>query len=483
MRKMYWEELPKWKNGQCKGKIDWVNCIGLKCKFIYDDIEGYVNIVDYNKKGQILSLTYLNDDIFKSATLSFKNCAIGYIMGTYNKHYIYNIGDVVNNLKIIEQGHNKKERIYKFECLICGFKCEENYKGENYYEEHWISENHLKNGNSCGCCKNKITIPNINSMWKTDYWMVELGVDEEFAKTHTKGSNKKCKVICPDCGREDLKIPTNVYIRKSIGCMCNVGYYTEKFMSSVLFQLDLNFKMQLSKTTFNWCKNYKYDFYFEYNNEQYITETHGGQHYTRDSSFKNGQTLLQIQENDRLKKELALANGIKEENYIVIDCRKSELEFIKDNILNSRLNDLFDLSKIDWLKVEEFSLSNISKKVCDIYNENPKLSSKEIGLMFGVGSSLIVTWLNKWANIGMCSYDGKEVMRTRVYNREDVGKCSRKEVEVFKDGESKGIFISCADVERQSLELFGIQMRQDNISAVANGDRKHHRNHTFKYTA
>ena len=50
-------------------------------------------------------------------------------------------------------------------------------------------------------------------------------------------------------------------------------------MSNVLNYLNIDFKTQVSKNTFNWCKNYRYDFYFELNNEKYIIETHGGQHY------------------------------------------------------------------------------------------------------------------------------------------------------------------------------------------------------------
>ena len=51
--------------------------------------------------------------------------------------------------------------------------------------------------------------------------------------------------------------------------------YAEKFMINVLKQLKLDFKKQLSCSTFKWCKKYRYDFYFRYKNEYYIIETHG----------------------------------------------------------------------------------------------------------------------------------------------------------------------------------------------------------------
>ena len=74
-------------------------------------------------------------------------------------------------------------------------------------------------------------------------------------------------------------------------------------------------------------------------------ETHGKQHYEDGFKGCGGRTLEEEQQNDKNKYELAIKNGIKQQNYIVIDCSKSDLEFIKNNIINSRLNELFNLNK------------------------------------------------------------------------------------------------------------------------------------------
>ena len=157
-----------------------------------------------------------------------------------------------------------------------------------------------------------------------------------------------------------------------LSCFCNDGIsYVEKFMYNALKQLDIKFSTQLSKTVFKWCDKYRYDFYFEYNNKQYICEINGLQHY--EESFKNvksnrnRRTLKEEQKNDKLKKELALKNDIKEDNYIVIDCRYSELEWIKEHILNSNLAKIFDLSNIDWLKCHEFACCTRVKEACDLW--------------------------------------------------------------------------------------------------------------------
>ena len=81
----------------------------------------------------------------------------------------------------------------------------------------------------------------------------------------------------------------------------------------------------------------------------------------------NGGGLKNQQENDKNKYELAINNGIKPSNYIVIDCRYSDLDFIKNNIINSRFNKIFDLSNIDWLKIGQDSEKSIVKEVCDYW--------------------------------------------------------------------------------------------------------------------
>ena len=125
-------------------------------------------------------------------------------------------------------------------------------------------------------------------------------------------------------------------------------------MHSLLEQLGIEFQIQ---KTFEWSKNVKhispklsgkkvYDFFLtKYNT---IIETHGIQHYedyfTRIS--KRARNSSEEQENDIIKQELAKNNNIN--NYISVNCRESNMNFIKNSILNCQLNNLFDLSQIDW---------------------------------------------------------------------------------------------------------------------------------------
>jgi hypothetical protein len=324
---------------------------------------------------------------------------------------------------------------------------------------------------------NKKAILGINTIWDTDRWMCDLGLSEEDAKTYSHCSGKKGKCTCPNCGKIKYKAIHSIYNNKTISCSCGDKIpYTEKIMNSTLTQLQLNFKTQLNKYDLSWCQNYRYDFYFKYNNEQYICEVNGLQHYKDVERFKR--TLEEEQENDRIKKELALSNGIKKDNYIVIDCRESKLEFIQQNIINSRLNDVFDLSKINWLKAEEFACCNLVKIACDYRKSNPDMTPNELSEIMGYGRKTITKWFKQGHSFSWCHYDAKEEQRKSIskYRRD-----SSRAVEVFKDGVSLGIFPSCTELASQSLKLFGIEFSANKISKVCLGNANHHRHFTFKY--
>ena len=62
MRKGFLENLPK--SNHNGGSIDWKNSIGSIVRFIYDDIEGYIEILDYvrDKNSKVL-LKYNNKEV------------------------------------------------------------------------------------------------------------------------------------------------------------------------------------------------------------------------------------------------------------------------------------------------------------------------------------------------------------------------------------------------------------------------------------
>lgn len=216
----------------------------------------------------------------------------------------------------------------------------------------------------------------------------------------------------------------------------------------------------------------------QYKNEQYIVETHGIQHYEQSNK---GRSLEEEQKNDRFKKELALKNGIKEENYIVIDCRYSDLEFIKRNILYSSLSNFYDLNKINWDKVEGFALSSRVKEACDSWNGGIH-NTTQIGVIMKLNRSTISNYLKKGNELKWCEYNSIE---ERIKGIEkgfiNAKKSNEKSVEIFKDGISLGVFLSIMELSTKSIELFGINLDNSNISAVCSGRIKGYKGFTFKY--
>ncbi|HGD0580554.1 TPA: hypothetical protein ACH354_002217 [Clostridium perfringens] len=267
------------------------------------------------------------------------------------------------------------------------------------FHEYEVSPNNLLRGKRCPVCANQKAVLGINTIWDTDRWMVDLGISEDDAKRYSRCSNKKIKVICPDCKREKNVIISSIYKNKSIGCSCGDGKsYPEKFIMGLLKQLNIDFEIQYSP---KWMGKKRYDFYIK--NINCIIETHGSQHYEEKFVQIGGRTLKEEQANDKIKRETALTNGIK--HYVELDCRESSLEWIKNSILNSELNDLYDLGDIDWQQCAKFSNKNIVKEVCDYWNDKKEDETiKDLAKEFKVGKTSIWNYLKKGTKLGWCNY-------------------------------------------------------------------------------
>ena len=254
-----------------------------------------------------------------------------------------------------------------------------------------------------------------------------------------------------------------------LGCNCGDGIsYPNKINFHLLSQLNSEF---ISEASFNWTTK-KYDFYLHLFNS--IVEVHGLQHYKEKQRSKTSRNLKEEQKNDKCKEELAKENGIN--NYIIIDARYSELEFIKSSILNSKLNELYDLSKIQWIKCEEFALSNLTKKACELKCNN--FSTTKIAEIMKLGVSTVIAYLKRGTKIGWCNYNPKEEMIKAVTNN---GKMNGKPVEIFKNNISLGIFENCHELDRQSENVFGIKLNYSSISSVCRGETNHYKGFIFKY--
>lgn len=476
--------LPRWsKLGHGRiGSINWKESNGCKVKFKYKDIEDELKIVDYDINTQMLVVKYKDNDVFEIHSSGILKCKLGKLLGLTTNEFRHKIGEVFKdgkrNLTIVDREYRFSEcnkqnkKYYQYTCNKCG------------YDHGWINEGNLKAGDGCSACgKNiKIAVLGINTIYDTNPEMIKLGISEEDTKKYTRGSDKRVTVICPDCNTNKNMPINKIYARKSISCNnCSDGFpYTEKFTYSVLNQLKVKFEVQLSKGNFDWCDKYRYDFYFEYNDEKYIVETHGRQHYEEVGSIYK--SLLEERLNDKLKYRLAISNGIKTRNYIVVDCRESNMEFIKNNILNSRLAEIFDLSNVDWLKCEEFALKSLVKEVCNYWNNKEDWETiADLVKVFNISRSAVLKYLKQGTKIKWCSYDSK----IETYRNNNRAKDTGKRILAFEKGVFIGLFKSAAGISNCSEELFGVKMKGVNINIVASMNHNRYgrpyKGHTFKY--
>ena len=222
-------------------------------------------------------------------------------------------------------------------------------------------------------------------------------------------SNKKFYFKCDKCNIiSNKKYSLNQITSHGYSCrICNDGISVpEKFMNNILKQLDENYIYQLTNSEFNWCNKFCYDFYiFKYN---MIIEINGLQHYEESN---RGKSLFEEQMNDLFKYKCA-KNHV--DNYIVIDCRYSTLEWMKENIIKE-LSSYFDLSNIDWELAWKESQNSLCIKAWELWN-NGVHSTIEIGRILKLNYATIRKYLKIGTECGKCDYT-VELSRKSSYNK------------------------------------------------------------------
>lgn len=390
-----------------QGRIDWYNSLEYEVPFRYGDIEGILKIDDYDKKHNMLSITYLDKSGYELTTGALTRVALGKLLDVFSYGFTIDLDTHIHNEKvninIIDRKYSGYNRKYQYRCNNCGY-------------EGWKTEHQIFNLSGCPACEKfpHVVAVGINDITTTAPWMIKYfqGGYEE-AKKYTKTSNELFYPICPNCGTlKNKMIPVStLYNKMSIGCSkCSDGKsIPEKIMFNVLEQLNIIFICELSKKDLEWCEKYRYDFYIP--SERIIIETHGVQHYEIQKN-RNRMTLEEQKRNDYNKEMRAKNNKIKD--YIIIDCRISEIEYIKESILNSKLKEYFDLSKIDWNRCLEFSHNSMVKIVSEYKMINKEMTTTEIAKVFKIHRSTVLSYLKKGNLLGWCEYSPNEEILKRV---------------------------------------------------------------------
>ena len=479
MRKVFLEDLL----GGNRKNIDCSLLEGKDVRFIYDELEGYINILDCgyifksNRRRFYLTVKYKENMNYIDIYALCKG-NIGNLLGIYTKSFKTHIGttfeDKNRNITIIDREirqtitknnkiHNYKH--YKYSCNVCN------------YNEGWIEEsNLLHHKKGCSVCAGISILEDYNDIPTTAPWMIPYfqGGYEE-AKLYTKNSGKRITPICPDCGRikdKSMSIST-IYNSSSIGCSCSDKIsYPNKFSYSLLDQLNkiYNFDYLEREYSPEWIGRKSYDNYFIYNGEEYILEMDGEFHFK--DNYMSGQTKEESKLIDDYKDKLAKEHSIKA---IRINCyyrHNDRFLWVKQNIINSYLSNLFDLNVIDWNKCNEYACSNLIKEICNYWKEGIH-STNDIAKITKLNRSTVIIYLTFGSGV-WCDYNAKE---EKIKASRKSGKKNGKPVLCIETGQ---IFESASDCARQSEKVFGVKISQGGVLNACKKDTKNKTGYTFR---
>lgn len=203
-------------------------------------------------------------------------------------------------------------------------------------------------------------------------------------------------------------------------------------MSNILQFLNISF---VSQFTDFWTENYRYDFKFSINNRNYIIEMDGllghgnetwGNKTNKDKAF----------EIDKYKDKIAQENGYE---VIRIDCRykniSNRMNYIKNSIYNSKLNDLLNLNCIDWELCNIKSLQSKNIETINIFKYQTKYID-EIAIIVGIKERTVIKYLKEAMNNGL-------IENQRLWNTNPYKDIKIPIISVTTDRRAKSRLIYC----------------------------------------
>lgn len=279
-----------------------------------------------------------------------------------------------------------------------------------------IPFNVYMHGTGCPYCTGVSVLEGFNDLATIRPDVAKMLKNKDDGKRFTCGSNEHIEFICPNCG-SIIKACIKHVCRRGLSChYCADGVsYPNKFGRAFLHQLPiLNYEPEYSP---EWLRPYFYDNYFEFNNIKYVLEMDGGIGHGYREYKSNKKDIIGI-ERDKLKDHLA------ENHHVVvirINCLKSEMYYIKNNILKSELSNIFDLSHVDWFKCEEIAQNSLVKESCKLYMSGIN-RTEDIGKILHIDKTTARRYLKRGAKLGLCDFNpnNSPIAITLVDNDENI---------------------------------------------------------------
>lgn len=389
-----------------QGNISWKNSIGKTIEFFYNGEKHIIKILKIVKK-DYLSIKLDEKILEKVHTTKIKN--LTFCNELYKPNYLYNIGDVIKNIKILKQTKIEKTSRNNYKVHVKGYLCECLIDGYTFT----MSENDIKNGHGCPVCSGNIVVKGINDIATKRPDLVPFFVNVEDAYNHSEKSSKKVLVKCPFCGFQKYMIISDLSYRGYVTCdkCCDGISYPNKFAHELFSQLKDQCLYYYFEYSPNWADKKRYDNYVVLKNgEEIIVEMDGTYHYINNS-------ICQAK-SDALKNKLAEEHNIK---LIRINCNYKKLstrfDFIKENIIKE-LGDIFDLSIIDWDKCNTAAISNKLIDVITYYNTHPRIDLYTIADTFKISMETLYNYLYIGEDLNLCKYIRND--KNRVKNSKPI---------------------------------------------------------------
>lgn len=373
------------------GSISWKNSIGVVADFYYCGEKHTLKILGRGNPTNEF-VTFQVDDMQPETARTQK---IKYLLFDdlfYKPNYLYNIGDIVNGVIILEQlyfkrteNSVKKEKFYRCKCLVDG-------------HVYIVQEHELKTGRKCPKCVGRVLIVGYNDLATTDPDIMKYLLNKEDGRKHTRGSNERIWVVCPICKHKKLVKITDL-VHKGFSCpRCSDGLsYPNKFAFDVFIQISEQYQEYITEYSPDWIKPKKYDHYILFEGgKEIIVEMDGGFHNERQGKY--------AAKYDKYKDELAKEHGI---DVIRVDCSYNNItkrfDYIKTEFIK-KLSHLFDLSNVDWDSANKTGISSRLVEVVKYYNENQFMSNQQIADKFHVNVVTIRHYLAVGEKLGLCEY-------------------------------------------------------------------------------
>lgn len=417
--------IPDSFRGKCNGShIRWKDHIGDTWDMEYKGQNYPITVVDvvsrkhitfqYNAKRVTITHVSMSNKLYEQELNG--SCNAGKLFYLINDNGVlgdtghnawvqfnYSVGDVVkyndNEFTVLDihTSRNKWNYIEKQYLVHC-HKCS---------GDVLMNESSLDNHAGCPCCLNRIVIKGINDIATTDSWAIPYFKNPEDVQRYHSNTWFTTDFICPKCGRIFKNVVISQFFKNTyhLNCPCGSGYksYPERFIYNVFLQLGVTLYSQLTKADFSWCGQWRYDFYHKITNT--IIEVNGLQHYSQGFDKENSWSNRDERLNDMQKRQNAIDHGVA--NYIELDCRKSNKDWMQSAILNSDLPRIFMFSNedVDWNRCDIDSRSNLEQQVCEAYQSNVDVTLQQLADQFGVKRNTIYMYLKHGSSCGLCNYD------------------------------------------------------------------------------